>query len=140
MAFKMTGPPYPKAYPMKKHKPGHEETRTELDEKLEQGDKKSKVWNPGKQARLERKSTRKRTKADEALAVSEASGKETGEFKGTGKAYRTERRAQKAEDKVRAEAVKRGSDTDTAAKDPKGVLSHKRKKNIGKTHKRKKLK
>ena len=70
MAFKMKG------FPM--HEPGHKGKRTRLDDKLEEDDKRRDVWNPKKQARLEKKAAKKRAKADEALTASEESFKEIG--------------------------------------------------------------
>ena len=118
MAFKLKNTPYP--YHNRFHKePANyqDEKRTRQDDELEENDKRRDRWNPEKQARLEKKAAERRRKADEALERTETEGK------GYGRAYRTEKRAQKAEKKARLEAAKRGRDGDSSTREPKGIKS-----------------
>jgi hypothetical protein len=115
MAFKMkyTG------FPM--HEPGHEgkvtaKQRTRLDDELEKGDKKRDVWNPDREAKLTNRANRRLEKAGMT-----GPGMVPGDEATPGQV----RRALRAAAKARAEAAKRGSDTEAPVPGSGGVKEHK---------------
>jgi hypothetical protein len=114
MAFKMRY----KGFPM--HEPEHEgevkpKQRTRQDNKLENRDKEGNVWNPNREARLTNRANRRLEKAGMTGPGMVPSDEATpGQV----------RRATRAVDKAKAEARKRGSDTEPTPPKSGGVKQH----------------
>ena len=105
---------------MKIGDPKKRKGRTRFDDKLEKDDKRKDIYNPTKSKRLADKATERKKKAKDAIEKVDKTGK------GGNRAARLVRKAHKADVKARIEKSRRGPDTNTEERKPKGVVRVKR--------------